>query len=310
MYLKTLSTLAGVALLASTNLQAAPIVLEGNYVKTAISEIGTLGSGHTTPPGILHDATGTRNFGINDYLTPGSPHEIFAIKSDQTGLLVNNNDYSMPSPALTGTLTNTSGTSGYDHSVNWTSTSNALFTISTDTFFNDGDERISFSTVITALADLSSLQFLRSLDPDPDVNTYDSYDTQNGRGNAAQGLAEKDWVHSIGVKTGLTIGLYTDSSVSHNTGISSYWEVDPAFYLTGNNDGHGDYTIGLAFDIGTLLAGQSITLEYHYVMGGSLDTVDLPKPDHPPVSVPEPATLGLLGLGLAALGLRRSRRSA
>src|SRR5690606_39890545 len=69
------------------------------------------------------------------------------------------------------------------------------------------------------------------------------------RGNAAQGLAEKDWVHSIGVKTGLTIGLYTDSSVSHNTGISSDWEVDPAFYLAGNNDGHGDYTIGLAFDI-------------------------------------------------------------
>src|SRR5690606_10286102 len=130
---------------------------------------------------------------------------------------------------------------------NWTSTYDALFTISTDTFFNDGDERISFSTVITALADLTSLQFLRSLDPDPDVETYGIYHTQNGRGNGTQGLSEQDWVHSVGQQTGLTIGLYTDSSIAHNTGISSGWDLDPAFYLAGNNDGHGDYTIGLAF---------------------------------------------------------------
>ena len=299
------SAIAGAALLVPFAAHSAPIVMEGNYVKTAVSDNGTLGYGGTVTPGILHDSTGKRDFGVNDYLTPGTPHEIFSIKSDQTGLRTNNNT---GSTSITGgVLTNTSGTSGYDLSVNWTATYGSWFTISTDTFFNEGDERIGFKTVITALADLSSLQFLRSLDPDPDVNTYGSYVTQNGRGNPDKDLAANDWVHAEGAQTGLTIGLYSNSSVTHNTGVSSGWSMDPAFYLAGNNNGNGDYTIGLAFDIGTLLAGQSVTLDYFYIMGESLDQVEIPgeEPNEEPSEVPEPGTLALLGLGLAGLSLRR-----
>lgn len=290
---------ATIALALSPLVGAAPVILQGNYVLTAVGDDGTLGAGNTTPPGIKHDPSGTGNFGVDDYLTPGTPWEIFSVKSNQTGLRTNNNS---GGDAMSGSVVNTSGSSGYDNSATWTGGFGSYFSLVTDTYFNDGDERISFKTTITALTNLTGLQFLRALDPDPDVFTYGSYYTVNGRG--AGGLAPEDWVHSEGTRTGLTIGLYSDSSYTHNTGISSGWSTDPSFYLAGTNNGNGDYTIGLAFDFGSLNAGDSVTFNYHYIMGESLETVVIP----PPVSVPAPAALALLGLGLFGLGAARRRR--
>src|SRR5690606_41712846 len=102
------SALVGITFLTARPRHAAPIVLEGNYVTTAVSELGTLGSGDTAPPGILHDSTGTRNFGINAYLTPGNPHEIFAVQSHPTGPLVKNNHLYADPPHLTGLVHRTS----------------------------------------------------------------------------------------------------------------------------------------------------------------------------------------------------------
>lgn len=288
---------ATIALALSPLVGAAPVIMQGDYVLTAVSDDGTLGAGYTTPPGIKHDASGTGTFPIDDYLTPGTPWEVFSVKSDQTGVRTNNNS---AGDAISGSVADTSGVSGYDNSVRWTGSYGSYFGLVTDTFFNDGDERISFTTTITALTNLTGLQFLRALDPDPDVFTYGSYFTVNGRG--AGGLAAEDWVHAEGTSTGLTIGLYSDSAYTHNTGVSAAWSADPAFYLAGTNNGNGDYTIGLGFDFGSLSAGDSVTFTYHYVMGDSLETVDIP------VDVPAPAALGLLGLGLLGLGAARRRR--
>lgn len=285
---------------ASSIAHAAYVTMEGNYVLTAVSDNGTLGAGGATSPGIIHDATGTSTWSINDYLTPGSPFEGFYISSSQTGNVGNNNDGS--NTISGGTLTDISGSSPYDQAVSWSAIYGDYFAINIETFFNDGDERIGFTTMITALQDLTDLTFLRVLDPDPDVFTYGSYTTVNGRGSAS--LAPEDWVHAEGTSTGLTIGYYSDSEVSHNTGVSSSWSTSASTYLSGTNDGNGDYTIGIAFDIGTLLANSSVSFNYYAVMGASLDTVDIPDND-----VPEPATLGLFGLGLCLLGAKRARKS-
>jgi hypothetical protein len=36
---------------------AAPLVLEGNYVKIGVNDAGTVGSGGATSPGIQYDST-------------------------------------------------------------------------------------------------------------------------------------------------------------------------------------------------------------------------------------------------------------
>ena len=290
-----ITALAALPCLLTAN---ASIILEGDFVKTAISDNGTLGFGGTTTPGLLHDATGTGTFGL-DYLTPGSPWEIFSINSDQSGLLTNNNTGSI---AISGLLSDISGSSAYDNAVNWTGTYNTLFSISTDTYFNNGDERVSFNTTITAMDDLSALSFLRAIDPDPDNYPGGSANTDNGRGFGS--LAAEDWVHSVGSLSGLTLGLYSDSSVTHNTGITGPWSPDPVNYLAGTDAGNGDYAIGIAFDIGSLMTGESSSFEYHYVMGDQLSTVDIPT------DVPEPSTLAIFALGMIGLASRRFNKQS
>lgn len=84
--------------------QATPVTLTGDFVKTAVNDVGTLGSGGSTSPGLLFDATGTGTFGVNDYLTPGTPYDYFGVKSDQTGLKGNSNSGFLVLPKLLGLL--------------------------------------------------------------------------------------------------------------------------------------------------------------------------------------------------------------
>ncbi|MDP4528418.1 PEP-CTERM sorting domain-containing protein [Alkalimonas delamerensis] len=291
---------AALALFFASQSVAAPIIMEGDFVKTAISENGTLGYGGTIAPGLLHDPTGNRNFGVNDYLTPGDPWEWFGVTVAGTTYGNNNNNTWSGGSFGFGTLNDVSGTSSYDHHVSWSSALSGLLSIEHQYYFNDGDERVNITTTITALDILADVKFLRAIDPDPDVNTHGTYDTINGRGYGA--LAPEDWVHSLGANTGFALGIYSNSSVTHNTGVSAGWTTNPDFYLNGNDDGTGDFVIGMAFLLGDMTQGQSISFDYAYVMGDSIDNVDIP-PSNP---VPAPASLALLALGL--VGIRFSRR--
>lgn len=98
----------------TVNAAAASIKMEGDYVLTAVSNNGTLGYGSTINPGIKHDITGTKGLGdadgiwasvIDDYLTPGTPFEIFSVRTIEKGIQTNNN---VEDPSALGTIARTS----------------------------------------------------------------------------------------------------------------------------------------------------------------------------------------------------------
>ncbi|MCE1184926.1 MAG: PEP-CTERM sorting domain-containing protein [Rhodocyclales bacterium] len=283
------SALASLAVLSavcvcSTPAFATPLTLANGYIKAGVSDYGTLGSNGSTSPGILFDKTGSGAYGENDFLTPGTPWEGFSIYGSAGNYSSNNTrrtSFGSHSPTSSG------GGASWSSSVSGYGITNAY------ALQNFGRTQvISIQTVITNLTSsaITGLTFGRYLDPDPDVNLYGSYNTSNSRLNSNQ-------VCATGSSSGQTICLYSFDAVTHNVGNGS-WSADPSYWLSGANVGFGDYIIGLGFNIGTLAAGQSITLSYGYSLGATKNDAALP--------VPEPTSLALLGLG--GLSLLASRR--
>lgn len=286
---------------------AAPVTISNSSVLAGVSDYGTLGSNGNTSPGILFDPTGTSSYGINDFLTPGTPWEGFYITAAGGFSQFSNNTtaggyhggttFSTVSPiSLTASSATWTGTS-LDGSMTVTNTY-SLTTLS-------GRSVIAINTTLTNNSDsaLTNLQFLRATDPDPDVNAYGSYYTNNSVISNSQACG-------TGPSSGQTICVFTtDNTFAHNAGVSGglsgtdgQWSRVPADYLAGMNDGNGDYAIGLAFDVGTLGGKQSVSLKYGYALGGSLDVTVTPP-------VPEPEAYGLMLAGLVVVAAIRRRRA-
>lgn len=285
MNLKKKFLLAGAAcgLLLSASAWAA-LTLENNWVQAGVSDFGTLGSNGSTSPGILYDPTGTSNYGVNDFLTPGSAFEGFYLTSDQ-GDWYGNNDY-WGSTYGTWALTQVSPAEGTAEA---TSSDGLVKTRHEYQLTESGGiVRIAIKTTITNESAnlITGLKFLRTLDPDPDVNVYGDFDTKNVVVSAARACG-------TGLSTDQTICIDTAGSpYTFRAGVSAGWSEDPSAYLGGLDDGDGDYAIGLAFDIGTLAAGASAVLEYSYILSETSGGV---VPTGPVTAVP---TLEAWGLGL------------
>lgn len=262
------------------------------FALIGVNESGTLGSNYENSPGILFDPTGTANYGINDFLTPGTPFEGFYLSSSLGDWGSNNTGISSfvsSSPVQTSSST-----------VRWTSTSQDGL-IGLTTFYqltaDANGAALGITTSITNLSatSIDNLQFLRTLDPDPDRNQFGTYDTINTlgvNGACAEGAFSRQ-----------TICLMASpSSYTSRVGISPWWSTSPSDYLSGTTAGDGDFAIGVAFDIGQLGAGQTAQFSYGYSMASSITVI----PPLPPV--PEPETVSMMMGGLAVLSLLRRRK--
>lgn len=291
---------------------SAQVVLDGNYIKVGIGTGGTLGVGGGTSPGLIHDPSGTGTFDPStDYITPGNPHESFALVSDQSGFQVNdNNNVSGVAFGGTGpTLLTGAAANGFANAATWTG-SNRYASITNSYFFNDGDERILVTTTITALTNLTNVAFGRSVDPDSG-----GFDSINQRGNTLFGV--DDFVGSASATNGRTLALVNlnGSTLTHTTQINSSCcsAINPNDVLahTGGDLGTaatGDYGINLAYRIGSLAAGNSVTLNYAYAVGTRIAVVG--GGSGPTGAVPEPATwaMMILGFGLIGFAMRAAKR--
>ncbi len=264
---------AAIALLAASPALAASLVLTGDYIQIGLNDNGTLGYSGNTSPGILYDGTGTGTFNTAyDYLTPGSPFEGFVVSG--TGgsafTLVNNNAGIFDITG--GTLTDYSGVAfngaTYEQRAVWTGTASGLFTVTHDYYFDEDEQQLKIRTTITALSDLTDITFSRQLDPDAVAAPGDSSFTNNFRGTGS--VSANDLVYAEALVSKYVIGLYTNSSFTHNSAITG-WTMDTASYLSGTDVGDGDNTIGLGFDLGDLLTGGTITFDYSYIFGTDIN---------------------------------------
>jgi len=296
---------------------AGPITLGGNYVEIGVSDYGTIGSDGSTSPGMLFDPTGTKSYGNNDFLTPGNPSEGFGFTSTQTGFLSNNNDESASSFGTAApTLTTVPG---YSLAATWTGSSGGV-TVTNTEFFNAASEQVNIVTTLTNTTGsaLTSVAFDRSLDPDPDFNTYGDYETLNSLGATNLGADGNSAACGSGANTDETVCL-----VTANGGITHYADIDstccyvenPSYFLgygskiIGSSD--ADDSIDLTWNIGTIAAGATVTLNYAYDFGSTLATVGggTPTPSAPeldPTSALSAITL-LLG-GIVTLRGRKALR--
>ena len=268
---------AASALLMGSSAIAAPLVLEGNYVKIGVNDAGTVGSGGNTSPGILYDSTGTATFNpAYDYLTPGSPFEGWTVKgidTDGTTVLFNygNNNASYASVnVITGTLVDYSGVSyrglTFDNRAVW-SGSVTEFDIEHDYRFNDNQQFVDINTRLEFKMNVPTLYFGRFTDPDARAAAGDSSQTLNVRGYAG-GVPATNVVLSEALASKYALGLFT-AATNSNTGISAGWSTDPIDYYNGVDDGDGDYTIGVGFMFSGINTGDIVNIQYAYIFGPS-----------------------------------------
>lgn len=268
---------AASALLMGSSAIAAPLVLEGNYVKIGVNDAGTVGSGGNTSPGILYDSTGTATFNPSyDYLTPGSPFEGWTVKgidTDGTTVLFNygNNNASYASVnVITGTLVSYDGVSyrglTFDNRAVW-SGSVTEFDIEHDYRFNDNQQFVDINTRLEFKMNVPTLYFGRFTDPDARAAAGDSSQTLNVRGYAG-GVPATNVVLSEALASKYALGLFT-AATNSNTGISAGWTTDPIDYYNGVDDGDGDYTIGVGFMFSGINTGDIVNIQYAYIFGPS-----------------------------------------
>jgi hypothetical protein len=316
----TASVAMALSALAASGANATPLTLTGNYLQVGISDYGTFGSDGSTEPGILSDPSGTGNFypgGVaNDILTPGDPHDGFAISSAQTGFEINDNDGYSAFGTASPTLLTGAAANGYANAATWSGTDSYGVQITTSYFFNVTEDKIIITSTITndTGAALTDLYFGRSEDPDPDVNLYGDYNTINTLGDSV--TPANKLASGAGAQTGLTIGiLSTDTVYASNTDISTdccsnndpsevFNGTDPnATYPDYPTTNDGDYGLQIAWQIGTLAAGATTTVNYDYVFGLNEGTVSVG-------GVPEPSTWAMMLAGFAGLGFLGYRQTA
>jgi len=241
------------ALIVSCSLNGASFVLSGNKMTVGVDRSGALI--HESGPG---SGTGIVPYWRPevDYLWPSIPVQFYSIGVnsvwDKAGFA-----YGDPFNATT---------------VN-TSVGNILSAQTTGAFgdlsftqilwFGMDDTTIRYEITFenTGTTTLQNVVYAVGLDPDQEYNNYGTCNTLNS-------IPDGNTVVATGANLGDRIWIYSNDSIAHTPSVSApEWITDPYLLFNGLNDGNGDNTINMAFNVGSLNRGQTVTFSYEISIG-------------------------------------------
>jgi hypothetical protein len=211
---------------------------------------------------------GIRLSGMNDFLYPGSPHELWSVEADGFPYAYYNNitDGTSMVPMTTYTVSPGPPSSFIDQEgqvehldiYQWVT-------------YESGASYLTFNVYLTSMDGygLTNVRYMRSPDCDQDQPIYGNFETWNDViPLATGGLA-------VSVGNVATVGLLSLDSRAVASG-EDFWATDPDDVLDSPRDPNGAYednTIHIAFRVGDLPAWNSSLLTYYYILGSTLDDV-------------------------------------
>jgi hypothetical protein len=307
-----MAALAGTVVALALQPAMADALLTGNYLKVGVNNTGGL-IDSTFNTGINYDKNGTATYAPYDFLKPGTPYEFYSIgyagspggKNTFGTPSSNSNSYGYYHTIQSGgsnpgsTTTNTSAAGVL--SATTTGGAYGALAISQVMSFGVNSGFIDFTVTLTntSAAAVNNVVYGRGLDPDQDVYAGGGYNTTNT-------IVSGDLVTGSAPITDWTIGIYSNSAYAHTPTIQGspgvLWDSNPYDLLLPSNDGYGDYTINMGWNIGTLGAGESATIAFQYRIADTHVAVEA-VPDNG-------STLGLLGLAMVGFVAFRRKLAA
>ncbi|MDQ6963010.1 MAG: Ig-like domain-containing protein, partial [Mariprofundaceae bacterium] len=242
--------------------------MDSGFVRTAVSDDGTLGFGNSITPGLLYDSSGTGIYvSTADWITPGTPLEFFSIKIGAM-LIVNDNNLTTP-----GMPTTISGTGTQVTSISTTGglSITQVYTINPGQKYID----IAVSVLNTTGASIAAVSYARGVDPDVDSNGLAGATAQTNNTRGSPAFSVTDYIRAVGPTSGRVLSLYSGDPLTHNTAVSPGWSKDPSLFLSGSVDTVGDHVMGLGFDLGTIAAGATVNFKLSYFIADSTAQADL-----------------------------------
>ncbi|WP_020585613.1 PEP-CTERM sorting domain-containing protein [Desulfobacter curvatus] len=262
-------------------------ILEGDFLRVGVGTGGGLIDDDFIV-GIDYDSAGNGAWTTYDVLKPGSPFQFNSIGVNgswaASGYENGNNFSATTTETSAGTTLSTSTTGAYGG-----------LSYSQYLYFDETSGVIHFTITLANITDsiLEDVVFATGFDPDQDVYAGGSTYTTN--------TIESDRVVAYGSVTGWGTAIVGDGVMT----ISSFWNQNPyALATTSVNDGSGDYTINMGWDLGDMAAGAVATINFDYALGTDSSGHTDPAP------IPEPATVLLFGLGILGIaGASRKKKA-
>ena len=261
-------------------------VVDTGFVKFTVNGRGSgaLGNGGSSP-GLMFDPSGNSNFGIEDYISPGTPFEGYSVVAG-ANTIRGSNEASITSPETKIWRVNPTTN---EYVVLRGSQSTGFVTLQYMAKQGEPVIRMKMSYTNTTGSSQDVLM-MRGMDPDVDSTPGGTARTINTLG--APGIATTDLVNAIGPLSGKAISLYIPGNgYTHNVAIMNPWpNYSPSAILSGdevsNASAQNDHAIQGAWDIGSVANGQTVSVDAYYILGTNIQqSIDLLAPQTQDVTV-------------------------